>query len=880
MSLHPFHQKITAIHEEIRISSTAKKAIKLLQLTTNIVIDLASKDSGDCEDILEELRLATVIVSTVGNEVKESLATCNDTLNTPKLLEKFRRPGMSEVVLGELLVFSTALFPQKSPMPGLADFLKSLSHRPVQDRKYQSPTFLPLAMAKIISSNTLPSQEQISDIVLTSLNMASSPPLMNYRPLTNLKDLTNFIRPLSGLIPQSQQLQNDILSSLVTDEVSRLMPAFLSAHKDKSSYTCSDYEVCPTRVLDLQKELSLGLCMLFLRAGVYTRYRECVGLDPELASALLEKLQLSAKEKPCSAQYFLQSESKPRNIITLFEASSTPENRANSHNWRHRLYSTLQGDANRQHESIIAVMGEICRDLETRCEGVEQPLYEEVERSKGLRREIEQLRARLDHEVQERLSVVEAYESLGQEKDDLEGKFEEAVAEAQKSLSESIKNAQSFEARVQELENLLRLSQEETQGIRRESLELIDKLNIAHQSELHAAKIAADKLAVDHIATLNGQQETIEVLEGRNKILEQECRNLREQHESLRKEQSAANERIQLLDKEIAELTTELEVQRSAIFRKNGEIETLEISLEEADEEEKELNKKISGLETKLETMESLVRRLENKIDQVTEKSLQDCRKLEADHSSSVIRLKLAHEKEVQGLHAQIQKTKDDRDKERATHFTEKRNLMGRIDGLRAHQEQKAKEAEKLARQLLGAMTKPGDFSGFFDGVTSETAQAEGTPKEQTVPVSSIATTQPIMSTGRRRSSPTDDLGSPSSSPTRNGSTPKRPKMRTTSKSPNQMHHRINYEQARSIPDRGKTTGVANKEDYTAVGDFIRETPTEIDAGLNQNQTLESNYGGTALFTSTPKLGSGACGLVGTIGSEYDGDDTTMDYSL
>lgn len=145
-----------------------KKAIKLLQLVTNIAIDLASKESADCENVMEELKLATVIVTAVGDAVKDSLLSSKDSLNIAKLLEKAQRPGLNEGVLKEvrvnsrvcicrivnnsqLLVFSVALFPERSPIPGLANIIGDLCQKSVQNRRDdQSSMFLPPAMARIL----------------------------------------------------------------------------------------------------------------------------------------------------------------------------------------------------------------------------------------------------------------------------------------------------------------------------------------------------------------------------------------------------------------------------------------------------------------------------------------------------------------------------------------------------------------------------------------------------------------------------------------------------------------------------------------------------------------------------------------------------------
>lgn len=80
---------------------TGKKAPKVLQLVTNIVIDIASRETCDLDVCVDEIRLATAIVSAVGDRAKDSLAT-NDTVNTAKLIEKIQRPGLGKKVLGEV----------------------------------------------------------------------------------------------------------------------------------------------------------------------------------------------------------------------------------------------------------------------------------------------------------------------------------------------------------------------------------------------------------------------------------------------------------------------------------------------------------------------------------------------------------------------------------------------------------------------------------------------------------------------------------------------------------------------------------------------------------------------------------------------------------
>lgn len=480
-------------------------------------------------------------------------------------------------------------------------------------------------------------QEFISDLIHSTLTVAAFPLPMIYRSLASLQDRILFIKSLSDLVPRSRQLRTGILSGLFTNEFSRPISVFLSAHKNEPSYVCQDCEICPTGLLGFQKELASELCMLILRAGMYTQHDEEINLDPALASLLLKKqAQVSGVKSACPAHYFSQSESKPRNIVTLFEASATPENRVNSRDWRQHLYKVLQGDANRQHESIVAVMSEICRDLEVRCEGVERPLHEAEERSEKLRREVEQLRENLEQEVEVRLSAIEACEALEQEKERLGSSLEKVIAELRTSLGEAIASAQIFEIRARELEDMLQTSRAETQQVRGESQQIIERLTTAQHSELHTAKVAADKLAVDHIAILNDHQETIEELRGKNESLSYEFEELQKKYGELGRGKFEVDERVEWLDKELSGMSLELECQKATIFRKDSELETLEKSLDEVDEEEKELKKEIDRLEMRLETMEDVVRGLENKVEETAENGLKSCQKLDTEHSSVV----------------------------------------------------------------------------------------------------------------------------------------------------------------------------------------------------------------------------------------------------
>ena len=75
--------------------------------------------------------------------------------------------------------------------------------------------------------------------------------------------------------------------------------------------------------------------------------------------------------------------------ISMFEAVSTPRVDSTSLKWRDGLMREMSRDIGCRYEGIIRMVGEICRDLELRCEDNERPLQEEQSKSRDLRARLE-----------------------------------------------------------------------------------------------------------------------------------------------------------------------------------------------------------------------------------------------------------------------------------------------------------------------------------------------------------------------------------------------------------------------------------------------------------------------------------------------------------
>ena len=110
-------------------------------------------------------------------------------------------------------------------------------------------------------------------------------------------------------------------------------------------------------------------------------------LEPSLAVALLEKqTQLCAIQLKCNFWGHRGLIQKPEDV-SLFGAGSTPQDMP-SHAWKDRLIDTLSRDARYQHQTVVQMVGEVCRDLEARCDNAEQPFRDEQAKSQYLQRRL------------------------------------------------------------------------------------------------------------------------------------------------------------------------------------------------------------------------------------------------------------------------------------------------------------------------------------------------------------------------------------------------------------------------------------------------------------------------------------------------------------
>ena len=190
----------------------------------------------------------------------------------------------------------------------------------------------------------------------------------------------------------------------------------------------SNLEVCPLSYREAQARLHHSLAMMVLESALASQRGG--HFDPAMMTLLLEKQCLHCQAQPASVECVQR---RPRGLqmpkISLFGAISTPHVESVSLNWRDSLIRELSRDADCRYEGIVRMVGEICRDLESRCNESERPLREEQSKSRDLQARLESSeRDKGDLEIQAR-NQQSISSTLQTERDSLAKKVE--VAESQ-----------------------------------------------------------------------------------------------------------------------------------------------------------------------------------------------------------------------------------------------------------------------------------------------------------------------------------------------------------------------------------------------------------------------------------------------------------------
>lgn len=283
------------------------------------------------------------------------------------------------------------------------------------------------------------------------------------RPLNSLITLVDTLSAVSLTYPV---LRTKLLHALSSSILQGKMWNLVRDNRPTADVGCRMYAA------SLRQEVLAATISLILNLTLLPR-PEDPSISPQLVSGLITRQRkLPHIPKQCTHAAGTQAGTS----ISLFQQESTPFTGQHLQDWRTRLKSELESQNSYQRDSTVRSVAQICQDLETRCNTVEEPLRREKVRSRELERRVEELnqqvsslesqaaddRFHLDGLEDEKLGLADEKDRISARLDELRVQFEEANRCADETLHTA---REDFNARELELRSII-LNHEEQLQIR------------------------------------------------------------------------------------------------------------------------------------------------------------------------------------------------------------------------------------------------------------------------------------------------------------------------------------------------------------------------------------------------------------------------------
>lgn len=289
-----------------------------------------------------------------------------------------------------------------------------------------------------------------------------------------MANLVTLVDTLSTVLLSCAALSAKLLRALSSTTLQSKIWSLVRANATAAGVGCRTYSA------SLFRDAVAATISLLLNLTIPARSEEPT-LPQPLASALIAKQRgLPHVPKQCSHSSFVPSGPS----VSLFQQESTPFTGQHMQDWRDRLKSELESQNSYQRDSVVRSVAQICQDLETRCDTVEEPLRREKARSQELEQRVEALseqvsslmsqaaddRFHLDGLEDEKLGLADEKDRISARLEELRLHFEEA----NRSTEKASRTAQEeMNARELELRSTI-LNHEEQLRIREQNLKEVN----------------------------------------------------------------------------------------------------------------------------------------------------------------------------------------------------------------------------------------------------------------------------------------------------------------------------------------------------------------------------------------------------------------------
>jgi len=464
----------------------------------------------------------------------------------------------------------------------------------------------------------------IVQLLTSLLNRSSGSDPPTFDSLVELDNALHIVNIIIATTPKSPTLCQAILQTWSGKEGSEKLLQF-AAHDPIQPQPNSVHNVfnpCPSACTETQMRLHQRLCVLLLCCSMHSSED---GRKFRLSTfdALLEKQTRLAVPTAQCAKHCCRRNIADGPRISLFEAGSTPEAESVSHDWRENLVKAMSRDANYRYGSIIRMVGDVCRDLELRCDEAERPFREE--QSKAL-----DLQARLDTTDRKIIELEAAIQDHSNFHNDLE-----------KENTRLLEQNRLGEGRLQELSASLDAFYQEFDQAKSEATRAAD-----------AASESARQQDLAYLATITGKDEIYEEQAARLVSTEAQAKNLEWEVDQVRGENTMHIETLQDKERAVRELQIALSDAESLTKLQQTKVHDLlegkttllasktdlEFRLRESSEQSKHL---LSDLRAQISCAKAETTKLQDDHEKDAASKAAEMRRLDESHREAVQKLRV-----------------------------------------------------------------------------------------------------------------------------------------------------------------------------------------------------------------------------------------------
>ncbi|KAL5418539.1 hypothetical protein PMIN03_001018 [Paraphaeosphaeria minitans] len=580
----PSVEWVTAAGRKLFDSANAcKKTINLACLS---VIWAIRDGSGVPDDeAIQGIRIATRALQLVDQRTLEQWATADmNSMNTnTKLWEKIQRCEVKPAVQREALCFYAVVGGPKKLYPAVIEAYEA-------------------ALVNLEGWSAMETQKSLSfslSLFADRMQQASVQSLLgqlleiNHSPASveKLQDATVLANEVAATASRHASFRSHIITALSDLRVQAGFEAFLACcTRSREEYQAS---FCQSHSSMVHRRCISATISMLLTIVVAAEPEQSPRIPLRLAIALVEKQgQLALPAIQCTHTSRILAPS-----VSLFEQECTPISGLPLQDWRSRLKHELENQASYQQDSLIRAVAQICQDLEHRCETVEGPLRSEREKTRALTEELHQSQACVESLEQKRvddnlfLGTLDAERTrLEKDNDDLSSRLDDMRIELEKSNSQADTALHEAEEAYNYKELHLRsviLQHEETiENYQKKEATLREK-TAALSDELVKDEAARSELADQYNNLQHRFEKEQDIIENQRQDhvrLEDLCNNLQarllEAERELNQGKQAAiekDEELVRIKKKVTALESDLQQTRTDFAATTGRLEDLQV---------------------------------------------------------------------------------------------------------------------------------------------------------------------------------------------------------------------------------------------------------------------------------------------------------------